>query len=81
MILILLWHDMYFQTGLSILWSIIAISAMFLSKRYASRTIWLAGFGLLVLVVIKLFFVELDSSGTIERIISFIIVGFHCYCL
>ena len=70
-----LWHDMYFQTGLSILWSIIAISAMFLSKRYASRTIWLAGFGLLVLVVLKLFFVELASSGTIERIISFIIVG------
>ena len=70
-----LWHDMFFQTGLSILWSIIAISAMFLSKRYASRTIWLAGFGLLVLVVLKLFFVELASSGTIERIISFIIVG------
>ena len=70
-----LWHDMYFQTGLSILWSIIAITAMFLSKRYASRIIWLAGFGLLVLVVLKLFLVELDSSGTIERIISFIIVG------
>jgi uncharacterized membrane protein len=35
----------------------------------------MAGFGLLILVVLKLFFVELASSGTIERIISFIVVG------
>jgi len=70
-----LWSDIYFQTGLSILWSIIAIIAMFISKKYDNRPAWLAGFGLLVVVVLKLFFVELASSGTIERIVSFIIVG------
>jgi uncharacterized membrane protein len=70
-----LWEHMFFQAGLSILWSIIAIVLMILSKRYKNRQLWLAGFGLLILVVLKLFFVELASSGTIERIISFIVVG------
>jgi len=73
--LVALWKNIYFQSGLSILWSTIAIIAMLLSKRYSSRPLWLSGFGLLILVVLKLFFVELASSGTIERIISFIVVG------
>ena len=73
--LISLWENIYFQTGISILWSVIAIVLMLLSKRYKNRLLWLAGFGLLILVVLKLFFVELASSGTIERIISFIVVG------
>ena len=55
--------------------AIIAIVLMLLSKRYKNRPLWLAGFGLLILVVLKLFFVELANSGTIERIISFIVVG------
>ena len=70
-----LWEHMYFQAGLSILWSMIAIVLMLLSKRYQNRPLWLSGFGLLILVVLKLFFVELANSGTIERIISFIVVG------
>lgn len=70
-----LWDHMYFQAGLSILWSMIAIVLMLLSKRYQNRPLWLAGFGLLILVVLKLFFIELSNSGTIERIISFIVVG------
>ncbi len=70
-----LWRSGYFQAGISILWSMAAIAAMLLSKRYGQRTLWLAGFGLLLLVVLKLFFVELAHSGTIERIVSFIVVG------
>jgi len=70
-----LWKDIYFQAGLSILWSTIAIILMLLSKRYQNRPAWMAGFGLLIVVVLKLFFVELASSGSIERIISFIVVG------
>ncbi len=70
-----LWQSGYFQTGISVLWSIAAIVAMLLSKRYADRILWLAGFGVLILVVLKLFIVELAHSGTIERIVSFIVVG------
>ncbi|MCI0501871.1 MAG: DUF2339 domain-containing protein, partial [Epsilonproteobacteria bacterium] len=32
-----IWQNIYFQTGLSILWSLIAIVFMFLSKHYAHR--------------------------------------------
>jgi len=70
-----LWNNLYFQTGLSILWSVIAIVLMLLSKGYKNRQLWMVGFGLLIVVVLKLFFVELASSGSIERIISFIVVG------
>jgi len=70
-----LWQSNYFQTGLSLLWSMIAIVLMVLSKRYMHRVLWMAGFGLLIIVVLKLFFVELANSGTIERIISFMVVG------
>jgi len=74
-----LWRNLYFQTGLSLLWSSVAIVLMLLSKHYAHRVLWLAGFGLLGTVVLKLFFVELASSGTIERIISFMVVGTLCH--
>jgi uncharacterized membrane protein len=70
-----LWQSNYFQTGLSLLWSLIAIVLMVLSKRYANRVFWMAGFGLLIVVVFKLFFIELAHSGTIERIVSFMVVG------
>jgi len=70
-----LWQSDYFQTGLSLLWSFIAIVFMILSKRYMHRMLWMAGFGLLIVVVLKLFFVELVNSGTIERIVSFMVVG------
>ncbi len=70
-----LWYSSYFQTGISILWSILAIASMLISKKYKQRIFWLGGFGLLLLVVLKLFFVELAHSGTVERIISFVVVG------
>ncbi len=70
-----LWDSLFFQAGLSILWSLLAIVLMLLAKHYRSRPLWLSGFGLLVVVVIKLFLVELSSSGTVERIISFLAVG------
>ncbi|SFV65683.1 hypothetical protein MNB_SV-13-1764 [hydrothermal vent metagenome] len=70
-----LWQNAYFQTGLSILWSSIAIILMLLSKKFHSRPLWIAGFSLLILIVLKLFFIELAQSGTIERIISFMVVG------
>ena len=70
-----LWDSLYFQTGLSLLWSLAGISLMLLSKHFIKRSWWIAGFSLLLLVVIKLFLIELSGSGTIERIVSFIAVG------
>jgi len=68
-------HSMIFQTSLSILWSLIAMSAIFRAKYLQQRQIWITGASLMGLVVVKLFLVELANSGSIERIISFIVVG------
>jgi uncharacterized membrane protein len=63
------------QTALSIFWSVLALIIMLAASRLRSRAAWLAGAGLLVIVVIKLFFVDLSSIGSIPRIISFLGVG------
>ena len=39
------------------------------------RTIWLTGAALLALVVLKIFTVDLAGTGTIGRIVSFLVVG------
>ncbi len=70
-----LWDSLFLQVGLSLLWSILAIVLMLLSMRYKSRPLWIFGFALLIIVVMKLFVIELASNGTIERIVSFIAVG------
>ncbi len=64
-----------FQMSLSVLWSIIAMLVILLAKQLAHRLIWIAGAGLMGVVVIKLFLVELSNSGSVERIVSFIVVG------
>jgi uncharacterized membrane protein len=37
--------------------------------------VWLVGVGLMIVVIAKLFLVDLSSIGTVERIISFMVVG------
>ena len=64
-----------FQTSTSIVWSVIAMALMAIAFRKLSRHFWFAGAGLLALVVLKLFFVDLAESGSISRIVSFLVVG------
>ena len=68
-------HSGVFQTAISIVWSIIAMALMVIASRQLSRQFWFIGAGLLALVVVKLFFVDLADSGSISRIISFLAVG------
>lgn len=63
------------QTGLAILWTLIALGLMLLGQRRAERTPWLAGAALLALTVLKLLLVDLDAAGGGARIITFIAVG------
>jgi uncharacterized membrane protein len=70
-----LWSSTLVQATLSILWSVIALSAMAVGNRRQWRTAWIVGAALLAAVVLKLFFVELAQTGTITRIVSFIGVG------
>ncbi|NRF66165.1 DUF2339 domain-containing protein [Aquincola sp. S2] len=63
------------QTGLTLLWSSLALALMWWSARRAQRAPWLAGAVLLGAVVLKLMLVDLSGSGTVTRIVSFIGVG------
>jgi uncharacterized membrane protein len=63
------------ETCVSIFWSVLALAAMLLASRKGNRPSWLVGAGLLIIVIIKLFFVDLSSVGSIERIVSFVGVG------
>jgi uncharacterized membrane protein len=63
------------QTSLSIVWGLTGLSTMVIGARIGRRTIWLAGAALMAVVVVKLFLVELDNSGTVGRVISFLGVG------
>ena len=63
------------QVALSVVWSIVACAIMLLASRKAKRELWIAGAGLIAVVVAKLFLVELSHSETVERIVSFMVVG------
>lgn len=63
------------QAGLSILWGLLGISSMLIATRNHWRTLWLAGSTFMVLVVIKLFLVDMANRGAVERIVSFIVIG------
>jgi uncharacterized membrane protein len=70
-----LYRSIWFQSGLSILWSCLALAVMQIAGRRGVKPLWFVGGGLLVLVVLKLFLIELASSGTMARIVSFVAVG------
>jgi uncharacterized membrane protein len=75
-------HDYYaimrsdgVQAALSIVWATLGVSAMFGGARSAKRAVWVAGAVLMGVVVGKLFLIDLGSTGTVARIVSFIGVG------
>jgi uncharacterized membrane protein len=61
------------QTGITLLWTAIALVAMWLASMRAARVPWFVGAALLAAVVLKLILVDL--SGGLTRIVSFIGVG------
>ena len=63
------------QTALSILWTVIGMLAMLLASRKLMRPVWIVGAALIAVVLVKMFFIDLDASGTVERIVSFLVVG------
>lgn len=63
------------QASLSIVWALTAIALMVRGNQRQQRPLWLVGASLMGVVVAKLFFVELGNSGSVARIVSFIVVG------
>ena len=63
------------QTTLTLVWALTGFIMIFIASRYKFRQLWIAGGCLLIIVVIKLFLVDLAQINTLARIISFIGVG------
>lgn len=63
------------QTGLSILWTLLALGLTVMAHRRGLRTMWLTGGGLLAAVVLKLLLVDLSNADGGARIVTFIVVG------
>lgn len=70
-----LFNSFVVQTGYAILWTLLALALMVVAHRRGQRPVWLAGAGLLALVIVKLMLVDLSNRGGGERIIAFIGVG------
>jgi len=67
--------DTRVQTAISILWTVIGMGAMLFASRRLTRPLWIIGAALVGVVLIKMFFIDLGASGTVERIVSFLVVG------
>jgi len=63
------------QMSFTFLWGFTAFILMLLGHRRVHRRIWFAGAGLIGLVVVKIFLLDLAQTGSVERIISFIGAG------
>ncbi|WP_227687940.1 DUF2339 domain-containing protein [Psychrobacter immobilis] len=69
------WQSEQVQTGLTILWTLLALVATIMASRYWQRTLWFMGIGLLGIVVLKLVLVDLSQTEAIWRVISFLGAG------
>lgn len=69
------WSSEQVQTGLTILWTLIALVATIIASRQLKRTPWFMGIGLLGVVVLKLVLVDLSQTEAIWRVLSFLVAG------
>jgi len=70
-----LYHSAIFQAAIAALWGFGALAITVWATRRGSRPLWAVGAILLGMVVVKLFLVDLSRTGTIARIVSFLVVG------
>jgi len=64
-----------FQTTVTILWTSVALLLMGAGTRRSLRVSWMFGAGLLAIVLLKLFFMDMSRLDLVARIVSFISVG------
>lgn len=73
------WHPLMdsqvVQMSLSILWTVSALGITIFAARARQRLVWFTGAALMLAEVVKLFIIDLAGAGSLERIVSFIVVG------
>lgn len=70
-----LWPDQGYQAALSLLWTSVALAAMWSATRVRWRALWVTGACLVGVTVLKLFVVDLAGAGSLARVVSFLGVG------
>ena len=63
------------QMALSLFWALLGLAAMITATRRGWRRVWMVGMGLLGVVVVKLFLIDLAGTETLARTVSFLGVG------
>jgi uncharacterized membrane protein len=69
------WASMTVQASLSLLWGGVAFALMIVGHARRERSMWFVGTTLVVVVVVKLFLVELLNAASLARIVSFMGIG------
>jgi uncharacterized membrane protein len=70
-----LWGSVALQVAFSLSWTLIALGVMLVAHRQRARPVWWAGAGLLTLVVLKLFLLDLAELSAPAKIGTFLGVG------
>ena len=63
------------QAALTLTWTATALPLMLLAGRRAIRPLWMVGAGLLAIVVVKLFVLDLSALSGLPRVVAFLGVG------
>ena len=63
------------QAALTLTWTATALPLMLIAGKRAIRPLWMVGAGLLAVVVVKLFIVDLGALSGLPRVVAFLGVG------
>ena len=66
------------QATLTLTWTATALPLMVVATRRAIRPLWMVGAGLLGVVVVKLFVLDLSALSGLPRVVAFLGVGSCC---
>lgn len=64
-----------FQASISVVWTLTSLIIMFIASRVAMRRVWFAGLGLFIVVVGKLFLIDIANQNELVMIVSLITVA------
>jgi uncharacterized membrane protein len=70
-----LFQSQFVQAMLSLVWTLCAFGLMRYAARKLSKPLWMVGAGLLGVVVLKLFLIDLKNVGSVAQVVSFMGVG------
>jgi len=70
-----LWRSTQLQVAFSLSWTMLALAVMLTANKKRMRLAWITGAGLLGIVVVKLFMLDLSRLSTPAKIVSFLGVG------